>query len=78
MPGEKHFTPTYASWLNQIECWFSLLAGASLKDASFTGVRQLRDHIDAFVERYNQTARPFAWSKSEVHQKRRKPRFADL
>jgi transposase len=73
-----HFTPTHASWLNQVECWFSILAGQSLQGTSFTSVGQLRDHIDAFVERYNQTARPFAWSKSEVHQKRLKPRFADL
>src|SRR3954465_13079446 len=73
-----HFTPTHASWLNQVECWFSILAGQSLQGASFTGVAQLRKHIDAFIERYNQTARPFAWSKSEVHQKRLKPRFADL
>lgn len=73
-----HFTPTHASWLNQVECWFSILAGQSLRGASFTGVTQLRRHIDAFIERYNQTARPFAWSKSQVHQKRLKPRFADL
>lgn len=73
-----HYTPTHASWLNQIECWFSILGGQSLKGASFTGVAQLRNHIDAFVESYNQTARPFAWTKSQVHQKRLKPRFADL
>lgn len=73
-----HFTPTHASWLNQVECWFSILAGQSLHGASFTGVAQLRRHIDAFIERYNQTARPFAWNKSEVHQKRPKPRFANL
>jgi transposase len=73
-----HFTPTHASWLNQIECWFSILGGQSLQGASFTGVAHLRKHIDAFVARYNQTARPFAWSKSPVHQKRLKPRFADL
>jgi len=73
-----HFTPTHASWLNQVECWFSILGGASLKGASFTGVAQLRKHIDAFVASYNETAHPFAWTKSEVHQKRLKPRFADL
>jgi transposase len=59
-----HFTPTHASWLNQIECWFSILAGQSLSGASFAGVAQLRSHIDAFIERYNQTARPFALTKS--------------
>jgi transposase len=73
-----HFTPTHASWLNQVECWFSILGGQSLRGASFTSVAQLRKHIDAFVASYNQTARPFAWTKSEVHQKRLKPRFADL
>jgi transposase len=73
-----HFTPTHASWLNQIECWFSILVGQSLSGASFTSVDQLRTHIDAFIANYNKSARPFAWSKSEVHQKRLKPRFADL
>ena len=73
-----HFTPTHASWLNQVECWFSILAGQSLRHASFTGVAQLRRHIDAFVASYNEIARPFAWSKCAVHQKRLKPRFADL
>jgi hypothetical protein len=34
-------------------------------------------HIDAFIAHYNQTARPFVWTKSEVHQKRLKPCFAD-
>jgi len=73
-----HYTPTGASWLNQVECWFSILTGQSLQGASFTSVAELRMHIDAFIARYNETARPFAWSKSEVHQKRLKPRFADL
>lgn len=73
-----HHTPTGASWLNQVECWFSILAGQSLQGASFTSVAELREHVDAFIARYNETARPFAWSKSEVHQKRLKPRFAEL
>jgi hypothetical protein len=73
-----HYTPTHASWLNQVECWFSILQRQSLAGASFTGVAQLRRHIDAFVETYNERARPFAWSASKVYQKRLKPRFADL
>jgi hypothetical protein len=56
-----HFTPTRASWLNQVEIWFSILQGKSLQGASFTSVRQLREHIDAFIEDYNKTARPFVW-----------------
>src|SRR6267142_1111747 len=71
-----HFTPTRASWLNQVEIWFSILQGQSLHGASFTSVKQLREHIDAFIKAYNTTAAPFAWIKSEVHQKRLKPRFA--
>ena len=72
-----HFTPTRASWLNQIEIWFSILADQSLAGASFTSVAQLRAHIDSFIQAYNQHAKPFAWTKSEVHQKRLKARFAD-
>ncbi len=69
-----HFTPTSASWLNQVETWFSILQRKSLQGASFTSVEQLRTHIDTFVETYNATAVPFAWSKAEVHQRRFKGR----
>ena len=40
-----HFTPTRASWLNQVEIWFSILEKKSLHGASFTSVKQLRDRI---------------------------------
>jgi len=69
-----HFTPTNASWLNQVEIWFSILEGKSLRGASFTSVQELREHIDAFIERYNQDAIPFAWTKAKVHQRRFKDR----
>jgi len=72
-----HFTPTRASWLNQIEIWFSILADQSLAGASFHSVAALRAHIDDFIEAYNERAKPFAWTKSEVHQKRLKARFAN-
>src|SRR6202790_4482536 len=72
-----HFTPTRASWLNQVEIGFSILQAKSLCDESFTPVKQLREHIDNFIDPYNANAKPFAWSKSEVHQKRLKARFAD-
>jgi hypothetical protein len=72
-----HFTLTRASWLNQVEIWFSILQGKSLEGGSFTSVKQLRAHIDAFIETYNADAKPFVWTKSEVHQKRLKARFAD-
>jgi transposase len=69
-----HFTPTRASWLNQVEIWFSILEGKSLHGASFTSVKQLREHIDAFIESYNQNAKPFVWTKTKVHQRRVKGR----
>jgi transposase len=69
-----HFTPTRASWLNQVEIWFSILEGKSLHGASFSSVAQLREHIDAFIETYNHNARPFVWTKAKVHQRRVKGR----
>jgi transposase len=62
-----HFTPTYSSWLNQVECWFSILSRSALRGASFTSPRQLRDAIDRFVKVYNESATPFEWSKAVVH-----------
>src|ERR1700756_3907667 len=69
--------PTRASWLNQVEIWFSILEGKSLHGASFNSIEQLRAHIDAFIESYNQNAKPFVWTKAKVHQKRLKARFAN-
>lgn len=61
-----HFTPTSASWLNQIEIWFGLLTRKSLRGASFTSKDQLRLAIEAFVARTNEHPRPFHWRKREV------------
>jgi len=69
-----HYTPTRASWLNQVEGWFSILQGQSLAGASFTSVEQLKQHINVFIESYNETAEPFAWTKSKVYQRRVKGR----
>ena len=74
-----HFIPTRSSWLNQVETWFSILQGQSLTGASFTSVEQLKEHINAFIERYNQHAEPFVWTKAQVHQRRVKGRrLSDL
>src|SRR5918994_233049 len=64
-----HFTPTHASWLNQVEIWFSILARSALNGASFTSVTQLRAAIDAFIAAYNATATPFQWRNPQVHPK---------
>ncbi len=61
-----HFTPTSASWLNQVEIWFGIFTRKSLSGASFQSTEQLTQAIEAFVKRYNETAAPFVWRKREV------------
>lgn len=73
-----HYTPTHASWLNQIECWFSILSRQALQGASFTSVPQLRQAMDRFVEAYNRTAAPFEWTKRFVANGRLKHTYSDL
>ena len=64
-----HFTPTHASWLNQVEVWFSILSSKASAGASFVSPRQVRDRIDAFIAAYNQDAYPFEWTKQVVFSK---------
>lgn len=73
-----HFTPTHASWLNQIEVWFSILSRQALAGASFTSTAQLRQAIDDFIAAYNPKAHPFAWTKVKVRQKKFTDKYADL
>jgi transposase len=61
-----HFTPTSASWLNQIEIVFSLLQRRTLNGGSFKTKDQLREAIEAFFRRHNAHAKPFRWRKREV------------
>lgn len=61
-----HYTPTSASWLNQVEIWFGILTRKSLKGASFASVDALVAHIDAYLKAYNQNPAPFVWKKREV------------
>jgi transposase len=73
-----HFTPTQASWLNQVETWFSILWRQSLRGASFQSPRELRRAIDDFIATYNENAEPFEWRKTVVYPKRLKASYADL
>ena len=58
-----HYTPKHASWLNQIEMWFSILVRTLLKRASFTSVADLEARILAFIAYFNATmAKPFKWT----------------
>lgn len=73
-----HYTPTHASWLNQIEIWFSQLSRSALKQASFSSVQQLRAAISAFIAAHNQHAQPFEWIKADPKPQPLKHKYADL
>jgi putative transposase len=57
-----HYTPTYASWLNQVERWFALLTQRHIRRGSFVSAQDLVAKIDTFVQAYNAKARPFVWT----------------
>ena len=61
-----HFTPTSASWLNQVEIWFGIFQRKTLNNASFKSTEQLTEAIHAFTAAYNKNAAPFVWRKREV------------
>jgi transposase len=65
-PGHRivfHFTPKHASWLNQIEIWFSILVRKVIRRASFTSTEDLRVKIESFIDYFNQIlAKPFRWT----------------
>jgi transposase len=73
-----HYTPTHASWLNQIEIWFSILSRRTLKGASFTSPQQVRNAIDLFIAAYNKEGAPFEWRKREVHPVGLKKNYSNL
>ncbi len=58
-----HFTPKHASWLNQIEIWFSILARKVIRRGNFTSPEDLKTKIEAFITYFNETmAKPFKWT----------------
>jgi putative transposase len=57
-----HFTPTYSSWLNQVERWFALITNQAIRRGSFDSVSDLKRKIEEFVTHYNQHPRPFSWT----------------
>lgn len=73
-----HFTPTSASWLNQVEIWFGILSRKALRGASFKNISALRQAIEDFVAAYNPTASPFRWRKREVHGSQLRNNIANL
>ncbi len=61
-----HFTPTSASWLNQVEIWFGIFSRKALRGASFKNITELREAIEAYIAAYGPNAKPFVWRKREV------------
>ncbi|PTY01251.1 IS630 family transposase [Verrucomicrobia bacterium LW23] len=59
-----HFTPTHASWLNQVERWFGMLTQRQIKRGSHRSTAQLAEAIEAFTATHNQSPRPFRWVKT--------------
>ena len=58
-----HFTPKHASWLNQVEIWFSILVRKLLRRENFTSKKALRTKIEEFIIYFNRTmAKPFRWT----------------
>jgi transposase len=58
-----HYTPTSASWLNQVEGFFGILAKQSLRATDFLNKKQLREHIASYIAGWNNEPTPFIWTK---------------
>lgn len=61
-----HFTPTHASWLNQIELWFNILSRKVLKRGIFNSREELVETVMKFIEQYNKKAKPFKWTYTGI------------
>jgi transposase len=59
-----HFTPTSASWMNQIETWFGILSRQAIRRGSFRSVKELIERISTFTDSWNEGSTPFAWVKT--------------
>src|SRR5437762_491596 len=59
---QVHYTPTYASWLNQVEIWFHLITQRAIRRGTFRSVKDLIAKIDSYVQQYNPKATPFVWT----------------
>ncbi len=58
-----HFTPKHASWMNQVEIWFSILVRKLIKRGNFTSQQDLKEQLIRFIEYFNKTmAKPFKWT----------------
>jgi len=73
-----HFTPTSASWLNQVEIWFNIMTRKVLRGASFNSTSELCEAIKKYIEFYNTSSEPFVWKKREVRGSQIKNTIANI
>jgi transposase len=64
-----HFTPTYSSWLNQVEIWFARIERDVIARGIFTSVKDLGRKLMRYIRAYAKTARPFRWKYSDVNKR---------
>ena len=64
-----HFTPTYSSWLNQVEIWLARIEREVIARGVFTSVRDLARKLMRYIRAYSKTARPFKWKYSDVRRR---------
>lgn len=62
-----HFTPTSCSWLNMVEIFFGIITRQCLKRSNFASIPELEAAVHRYIERYNEDAKPFAWTKTVDH-----------
>ncbi len=65
-----HYTPTHASWVNLIECFFSILSKQGLAHSVQHSKRDLKELLSRFITSYNETCNPFTWTKGPEHLQR--------
>jgi transposase len=59
-----HFTPTHASWMNLVECWFSMAERQAIHRGTYRSVHDLNTKLRAYVDGWNERAHPFTWTKT--------------
>jgi len=57
-----HFTPTYSSWLNQVDTWFGIITRKTLRRGSFRSTKELAEKTDLFVNSHDRDSKPFVWT----------------
>lgn len=69
-----HYTPTYSSWLNQVELWFAKIERDMIARGIFTSTADLRRKLMQYIRAHNKTCQPIQWSYSNVNHRIRAPR----